>query len=117
MVSSKPGSSKEAKISDNASKKVKGENFYHNAKTAGRLKMKGGKPVATSQKGEDETAPGRVQPDRRWFCNTRLPTKKHDSYSVLLRCNKPPMALLDDASNSNLRKVRGRSSRARGHED
>lgn len=78
MVSSKPGPSRKAKAADSASKKVKGENFYHNAKTAGRLKMmKGGKPVydrtgkmvqaAAFQKGEDETTPGRVQPDRRWF--------------------------------------------------
>jgi nuclear GTP-binding protein len=59
-------------------KKVKGENFYRNAKQAARLKMiNGGKPVrdkdgkiiqaAAFQKGEDETKPGRVQPDRRWF--------------------------------------------------
>jgi nuclear GTP-binding protein len=59
-------------------KKVKGENFYRNAKDAKRLKMlSGGKPVrdrdgkiiqaAEFQKGEDETKPGRVQPDRRWF--------------------------------------------------
>lgn len=78
MVSSKPTSSKKAKVSNSASQKVKGENFYHNAKTAGRLKMmKGGKPVydrqgkiiqaAAFQKGEDETTLGRVQPDRRWF--------------------------------------------------
>ena len=128
-------------------KKVKGENFYHDAKTANRLKMlKGGKAVrdkdgriiqaAAFQKGEDETKPGRVQPDRRWFgalslaicvcgslCfligNTRvisqtaldhfrtsLSTKQNDPYSVLLRRNKLPMALLDDASNPNLRKVR-----------
>jgi nuclear GTP-binding protein len=77
MVSSKPSSSK-PRVSNTASKKVKGENFYHNAKTAGRLKMmKGGKPVydrkgkmiqaAAFQKGEDEMALGRVQPDRRWF--------------------------------------------------
>ena len=37
---------------------------------------------------------------------TSLSTKQHDPYSVLLRRNKLPMALLDDASNSNLRKVR-----------
>lgn len=59
-------------------KRVKGENFYRNAKQASRLKMlSGGKPVrdkdgkiiqaAAFQKGEDETKPGRVQPDRRWF--------------------------------------------------
>jgi len=127
-------------------KKVKGENFYRNAKQVARLKMlSGGKPVrdkdgkiiqaAAFQKGEDETKPGRVQPDRRWFgelcwymclCssltriigNTRvisqtaldhfrtsLSTKKDDPYSVLLRRNKLPMALLDDASNPNTRKV------------
>ena len=37
---------------------------------------------------------------------TSLSTKQNDPYSVLLRRNKLPMALLDDASNSNLRKVR-----------
>ena len=78
MVSSKQSSSKKASLSNTASKKAKGENFYHNAKTAGRLKMmKGGKPVhdrkgkmvkaAAFQKGEDEAAPRRVQPDRGWF--------------------------------------------------
>jgi nuclear GTP-binding protein len=130
-------------------KKVKGENFYRNAKDAKRLKMlSGGKPVrdkdgkiiqaAEFQKGEDETKPGRVAPDRRWFGaftsevyastryannvyvgNTRvisqtaldhfrtsLSARKHDPYSVLLRRNKLPMALLDDAANPNTRKVR-----------
>lgn len=59
-------------------KKVKGENFYRNAKQVARAKMlTGGKAVrdrdgkiiqaAAFQKGEDETKPGRVQPDRRWF--------------------------------------------------
>ncbi|KAJ7492014.1 NUC091 domain-containing protein [Mycena latifolia] len=110
--------------------RVKGENFYRNAKQVSRLKMlTGGKAVrdkdgkiiqaAAFQKGEDETKPGRVQPDRRWFGNTRvisqtaldhfrtsLSTKKDDPYSVLLRRNKLPMALLDDAANPNLRKVR-----------
>ncbi|KAI0094922.1 NGP1NT-domain-containing protein [Irpex rosettiformis] len=109
-------------------KKVKGENFYRNAKQVGRLKMlnsgkavrdKDGKIIqaAAFQKGEDETKPGRVQPDRRWFGNTRvisqkaldhfrtsLAGKQHDPYSVLLRRNKLPMALLDDAANPNTRK-------------
>jgi nuclear GTP-binding protein len=59
-------------------KKVKGENFYRNAKAVARLRtLKGGKPVrdkdgkiiqaAPFQKGEADTKPGRVQPDRRWF--------------------------------------------------
>lgn len=58
--------------------KVKGTNFYRDAKGVGRLKMlNGGKAIrdkdgkitqaAAFQKGEDETKPGRVQPDRRWF--------------------------------------------------
>ncbi|KAG8219342.1 NGP1NT-domain-containing protein [Butyriboletus roseoflavus] len=109
-------------------KKVKGENFYRNAKQAARAKLlTGGKAVrdkdgniikaAAFQKGEKEANPGRVQPDRRWFGNTRvisqtaldhfrtsLSTKKDDPYSVLLRRNKLPMALLDDAANPNVRK-------------
>jgi hypothetical protein len=63
--------------------KVKGENFYRNAKQVKRLKMlSGGKAVrdrdgkiieaAAFQKGEDETMPGRVQPDRRWFGTSSL---------------------------------------------
>ncbi|EIM83263.1 NGP1NT-domain-containing protein [Stereum hirsutum FP-91666 SS1] len=109
-------------------KRVKGENFYRDAKKVKRLKMlTGGKAIrdkdgkiiqaAAFQKGEDETTPGRVQPDRRWFGNTRvisqtaldhfrtsLQSKQHDPYSVLLRRNKLPMQLLDDAANPNTRK-------------
>jgi nuclear GTP-binding protein len=59
-------------------KRVKGENFYRNAKDARRLKLlTGGKPIrdkqgviiqaAEYQKGEDETKPGRVAPERCWF--------------------------------------------------
>ncbi|KAF8963882.1 NUC091 domain-containing protein [Flammula alnicola] len=125
---SKPESKTRSSSSSVSLAKVKGENFYRNAKQVSRLKMlNGGKAVrdkdgkiiqaAAFQKGEDETKPGRVQPDRRWFGNTRvisqtaldhfrtsLGTKKDDPYSVLLRRNKLPMALLDDAANPNLRK-------------
>ncbi|KAG8735297.1 GTPase required for pre-60S ribosomal subunit nuclear export and maturation [Ceratobasidium sp. 414] len=103
-------------------KRVKGENFYRDAKSAARVKMlNGGKAVrdrdgkiikaAAFQKGEDETKPGRVQPDKRWFgkhsvlsetaldhFRTSLASKKDDPYSVLLKRNKLPMALLDDAA-------------------
>ena len=59
-------------------KKVKGQNFYRDAKAVSRMKMlKGGKPVrdkdgkiiqaAPFQKTEADAPPGRVQPDRRWF--------------------------------------------------
>lgn len=74
-----PATSKTRSSSSSVSlKKVKGENFYRDAKQVSRLKMlSGGKAVrdkdgkiiqaAAFQKGEDETTPGRVQPDRRWF--------------------------------------------------
>ena len=154
------GSKTRSSVSQISLQKVKGENFYRNAKQVKRLKMlSGGKAVrdrdgkiiqaAAFQKGEDETTPGRVQPDRRWFGtslylpspvvyvwptnaandmrvsffffagNTRvisqtaldhfrtsLQTKQHDPYSVLLRRNKLPMQLIDDAANPNVRKVR-----------
>jgi hypothetical protein len=79
--------------SQNSLQKVKGENFYRDAKQVKRLKMlSGGKAVrdrdgkiieaAAFQKGEDETTPGRVQPDRRWFgtsflCLTNLANNLH----------------------------------------
>lgn len=56
-----------------------------------------------------EVTPGRVQPDRRWFGNTRtisqnalehfrmsLKEKIADPYSVVLKRNKLPMSLLTD---------------------
>ncbi|KAG6849554.1 hypothetical protein H0H93_007502 [Arthromyces matolae] len=111
--------------------RVKGENFYRTGKQVTRLKMlNSGKAVrdkdgniiqaAAFQKGENETKPGRVQPDRRWFGNTRvisqtaldhfrtsLSERKNDPYSVLLRRNKLPMALLDDAQNPHTLKACG----------
>jgi nuclear GTP-binding protein len=146
-ASSSPSKSRSSSHAQPTLKRVKGENFYRDAKQASRVKMlNGGKPVydrdgkikeaAAFQKGEDETKMGRVQPDRRWFggffCvlfylfmfltmmigNTRvisqtaldhfrtsLQTRVNDPYSVLLRRNKLPMTLLDDAANPNLRKV------------
>ncbi|KAF8529776.1 NGP1NT-domain-containing protein [Hysterangium stoloniferum] len=126
--SSSPSKSRSSSHAQPTLKRVKGENFYRDAKKASRVKMlTGGKPVydrdgkikeaAAFQKGEDETKLGRVQPDRRWFGNTRvisqtaldhfrtsLQTRANDPYSVLLRRNKLPMTLLDDAANPNLRK-------------
>lgn len=119
-----PGKSKSSSSGPKISlARVKGENFYRTGKQVARLKLlnsgkavrdKDGKIIqaAAFQKGEDETKPGRVQPDRRWFGNTRvisqtaldhfrtsLSERKNDPYSVLLRRNKLPMALLDDAQN------------------
>ena len=83
-------------------KKLKGENFYHDAKKVGKRKMlNSGKPVydrdgkikeaAAFQKTEAETDPGRVQPDRRWFgmspCSTRkvFPNVQADYHPRRLR--------------------------------
>ncbi|CAB4386182.1 GTPase required for pre-60S ribosomal subunit nuclear export and maturation [Rhizophagus irregularis] len=100
--------------------KVKGENFYRDAKKVKFVNMlKGGKPIRNSKGKIVKEAPfqsklaiaARVQPDRRWFGNTRvigqkeleafresLGSKVNDPYQVLLRQNKLPMSLLADAS-------------------
>ncbi|CAI2179935.1 7006_t:CDS:10 [Funneliformis geosporum] len=100
--------------------KVKGENFYRDAKQVKFVNMlKGGKPTRNSKGKIIKEAPfqsklaiaAKVQPDRRWFGNTRvigqkeleafresLGSKVNDPYQVLLRQNKLPMSLLADAS-------------------
>lgn len=73
-------------------KKVKGENFYRDAKKVNRLKMlNGGKPIydrdgklkqaAAFQTSEKDTAPGRVQPDRRWFGTYSFVPPMHHAYT------------------------------------
>ncbi|KAG7895427.1 hypothetical protein KL925_000137 [Ogataea polymorpha] len=102
--------------------RVKGENFYRDAKKVKHLNMyKEGKAVRNA-KGEiikaaylqDTKAPtARVDPNRRWFGNTRviaqdalthfreaMGDKKDDSYTVLLKRNKLPMSLLDEKDTS-----------------
>ncbi|KAG8903218.1 GTPase required for pre-60S ribosomal subunit nuclear export and maturation, partial [Tulasnella sp. 417] len=120
MAPSKPNKSLSNKLARGIAR-VKGEIFYRNAKQAARVKMlTGGKPIrdragkiiqaAAFQRGEEFAKPGRVQPDRRWFGNTRvisqdalehfrnaISERKEDPYSVLLRRNKLPMSLLDDS--------------------
>ncbi|QBM90385.1 GTP-binding protein [Metschnikowia aff. pulcherrima] len=98
--------------------RVKGENFYRDAKKVKHLQMyKSGRAVRNA-KGEIVQAAAlqltdapiaRVDPNRKWFGNTRviaqdalshfreaMGDKKHDTYSVLLRRNKLPMSLLDE---------------------
>jgi hypothetical protein len=77
-------------------KKVKGENFYRNAKQVARLKvLNGGKPIrdkdgkiiqaAAFQKGEEDAKPGRVQPDRRWFGELSPISAFHARYEHITR--------------------------------
>lgn len=102
--------------------RVKGENFYRDAKKVKHLNMyKSGKAVRNA-KGDiikaaylqDSKVPtARVDPNRRWFGNTRviaqdalshfreaMSDKQHDTYSVLLKRNKLPMSLLDEKDDS-----------------
>ncbi|GJN89603.1 hypothetical protein Rhopal_002590-T1 [Rhodotorula paludigena] len=101
--------------------RVKGENFYRDAKSAKRVNLlsgksskairdKDGKIIKAAEFQSSEVTPGRVQPDRRWFGNTRtisqtaldhfresLKDKINDPYAVVLKQNKLPMSLLTDA--------------------
>jgi nuclear GTP-binding protein len=79
-------------------------------------KLIGGQYMMSTRAGDKPitAATGRVQPDRRWFGNTRvisqkeldkfreeMSTKVNDPYSVVLRRNKLPMSLLSDATPTN----------------
>ncbi|KAI9599359.1 NUC091 domain-containing protein [Syncephalis fuscata] len=99
--------------------RLKGENFYHDKKKVQYLNMlRGGRAVrdrdgnivkaAAFQSTEAPVA--RVAPNRKWFGNTRVIGQKelqsfreklgdavNDPYQVLLRRNKLPMGLLQDA--------------------
>ncbi len=98
--------------------RVKGVNFYHDKDTVKRLAvLRSGRPTRNARgkivreavfKSKDAPT-ARIQPDRRWFGNTRvvgqgqldafrteLGTKKDDPYQVLLRQSKLPMSLLTD---------------------
>ncbi|KAF9189971.1 GTPase required for pre-60S ribosomal subunit nuclear export and maturation [Haplosporangium sp. Z 767] len=98
--------------------KVKGENFYRDAKAAKQVQLlKGGRAIRNAQGKVIKAAafqsktvePGRVAPNRKWFGNTRvigqkalesfrenLANKVNDPFQVLLRQHKLPMSLLQD---------------------
>lgn len=97
---------------------VKGENFYRDAKKAKTVKLlskdggkairdRDGKIIKAAAFQSSDAPNGRIQPDRRWFGNTRvisqkaldhfrtsLAEKQADPYSVILKQNKLPMSLL-----------------------
>ncbi|GAA5987009.1 hypothetical protein JCM10908_000990 [Rhodotorula pacifica] len=101
--------------------RTKGENFYRDAKSARRVNLLSGKSskairdsdgkiLKAAEFQSTEATPGRIQPDRRWFGNTRtitqtaldhfretLKDKIADPYAVVLKQNKLPMSLLSDA--------------------
>ncbi|OXV11509.1 hypothetical protein Egran_00730 [Elaphomyces granulatus] len=103
--------------------KVKGENFYRDAKKLKTLNMfKEGRPqrnelgkitkAAAFQSREVPNA--RIEPNRKWFGNTRVISQEalasfreavaaraSDPYQVLLKTNKLPMSLIRDGQGIN----------------
>ncbi len=97
-------------------RRVKGENFYRDAKKVAKINMfKDGKPIRNAQGTitqagafqSRETPKARIEPNRKWFGNTRviaqaalsqfrenMLAKANNPYSVLLQRNKLPMSLL-----------------------
>lgn len=123
MGKNKTEKSRVAKSTDNKLRNVthvKGVNFYRDAKQVKILNMhRGGRPtrdkngtITREAIYQTKLASGtvaRVEPNKRWFGNTRvigqkqlelfrdaMSTTAHDSYSVLLRKSKLPMQLLND---------------------
>lgn len=105
---------RESKNDPNNSKfgniRVKGENFYHDAKKAKKLKMYN-QGASVLQSKEIPTA--RVDPNRRWFNNSRVISQdalehfrtavgesQSNSYNVILKRNKLPMSLLEESKNT-----------------
>jgi nuclear GTP-binding protein len=107
----------------------RGENFYRDAKSARRVKLLAQSGPTRNAEGDiikaaafqsTEAKPGRVQPDRRWFGNTRvisqdaldhfrttMGSRVNDPYAVLLRRNKLPMSLLQEGTST---KASGKNS-------
>ncbi|KAI9834617.1 MAG: GTPase required for pre-60S ribosomal subunit nuclear export and maturation [Phylliscum demangeonii] len=109
--------------SEHGNVKIKGENFYHDAKKLKTLHMyKEGKAqrnaagkitkAASYQSREVHTA--RIEPNRKWFGNTRviaqdaltafreaMAERASDPYQVLLKTNKLPLSLIRDGTGKN----------------
>ena len=103
--------------------KTKGENFYRSAKQAKTLNMfKGGeaqrnasgKVTKAASFQSRDTPKARVEPNRKWFGNTRvisqdalssfreaIAERASDPYQVLLKTNKLPMSLVRDGQGKN----------------
>lgn len=100
--------------------RVKGTNHYHQGAKLRQLRMRAGGKAQRDARGRITKAAEwassvaeepvvRVQPDRRWFGNTRvigqaaldkfraeMEVRRSDPYAVLLRQNKLPLSLLQD---------------------
>ncbi|KAI1127418.1 nucleolar GTP-binding protein 2 [Nemania abortiva] len=112
--------SREGKTDGMANVKIKGENFYRDAKKIRALNIRKdhgprrnaeGKIVQAAKYQSRDAPVARIEPNRRWFQNTRvisqdslaqfrtaMAEKASDPYSVLLKSNKLPMTLISDGS-------------------
>ena len=103
--------------------KTKGENFYRSAKKARTLNMfkegkaqrnASGKITKAASYQSREQPKARVEPNRKWFGNTRvisqdalssfrqaMAERASDPYQVLLKSNKLPMSLVRDVESTN----------------
>ncbi|KAF3386756.1 hypothetical protein F1880_000759 [Penicillium rolfsii] len=115
---------RQGKVDDGmANVRMKGENFYRDAKKIKTLNMfKDGKArrnaageitVAASYQSRDAPV-ARIEPNRKWFGNTRVISQEaltsfreavaeraSDPYQVLLKTNKLPMSLIRDSGTVN----------------
>ena len=115
---------------DRLLKPLKGENFYRDAKAVKRANLlKSGNPIrdkdgkikkaAAFQSTVASGTMGRIQPDRRWFGNTRvigqqqlenfreaIQAKINNPFEMLLQRNKLPMSLLQTDSQINVKQVK-----------
>ncbi|KAL9128855.1 MAG: hypothetical protein Q9217_002544 [Psora testacea] len=115
---------KQGKVGDGMNNvKTKGENFYRTAKKARTLSIfkegkaqrnASGKITKAGSYQSREKPKARVEPNRKWFGNTRVITqdalnsfreamaeRASDPYQVLLKSNKLPMSLVRDGEGKN----------------
>lgn len=113
---------RDGKDTGGATFKIKGENFYRDAKKVKQLNVfKEGK-AQRNAKGEITKAASyqsrdiptaRVEPNRKWFSNSRvisqeslsafrdaIAQKEKDPYTVLLKSNKLPLSLIRDGEDN-----------------
>ncbi|KAG5944149.1 GTPase required for pre-60S ribosomal subunit nuclear export and maturation [Claviceps sorghi] len=103
--------------------RVKGENFYRDAKKVKTLNMykegkaqrnADGKITKAASYQSRDVPNARIEPNRKWFSNTRvvsqdtlkafrdaMASKASDPYQVLLKSNKLPMSLIRDGQDTN----------------
>ena len=115
------GLNKTGNASTNPDRKIKegSEGFYRTKATIKRLKMYDEKPDMKKRTIRPDK-PARIDPNRKWFGNTRtidqkalenlrneMENQSHDTYSLLLRRRKIPQSLITPINNNvnNIKKL------------